>query len=231
MTSLTKVASSIININEYKSNKQVYNLNTMYSDGELTQTTSSLKQLKDSTMYEDWEKEEFTDIVDDAYYYDAVTWALKNNISNGITGKAFSPHMICTRAQMVTLFWRAIGSPNPKSTVCKFTDIYREEYYYDAILWATNNCFATGTSASKFSPNLTVTRGQAATFMWRTAGKPVSKTENIYSDIFKADYCYEAVLWQIEKEITKGTSKATFSPVVHCSRAHMVTFLYRYLSK
>ncbi|MDD3164776.1 MAG: S-layer homology domain-containing protein [Oscillospiraceae bacterium] len=173
----------------------------------------------------------FTDVPSDAYYKDAVQWAYENAITGGTSATTFSPDMICTRAQTVTFLWRAMGSPEPTSTNCPFTDISTDAYYYKAVLWATEKGITKGTSATTFSPDMAVTRGQTVTFLYRTAGSPAAGTANPFVDVTSDAYYASAVLWAVKENITSGTSTTTFSPIDGCSRAQIVTFLYRYLSK
>jgi hypothetical protein len=173
----------------------------------------------------------FIDVSDTAYYYDAVLWAVDKGITTGTTATTFTPDATCTRAQTVTFLWRSMGSPEPTSTSCPFTDVAKDSYYYKAVLWATEKGITLGTSSTTFSPGDTVTRGQTVTFLWRTAGKSAATATNPFGDVKGDDYYLSAVLWAVSKSITTGTSASTFSPIDGCTRAQIVTFLYRYLSK
>ncbi|MEA4921420.1 MAG: S-layer homology domain-containing protein [Clostridiaceae bacterium] len=173
----------------------------------------------------------FTDVASDSYYYDAVMWALDNGVTSGTTAAAFNPDGICTRAQAVTFLWRAMGSPEPTSTSCPFTDVTKDAYYYKAVLWATEKGITVGTSNTTFGPDATVTRSQTVTLLWRTADKPTVTTANLFSDVEGDAYYSNAVLWAVSKGITSGTGSAAFNPDDGCTRAQIVTFLYRYLSK
>ena len=173
----------------------------------------------------------FVDVADNAYYYDAVLWAVEKGITNGTSATTFSPDMTCTRAQTVTFLWRAMGSPDPTSTSCPFTDVIKDAYYYKAVLWATEKGITVGTSSTTFSPEITVTRGQTATLLWRTADKPTVTVTNPFGDVASDAYYADAVLWAVSKGITTGTGNAAFSPADGCTRAQIVTFLYRYLGK
>lgn len=173
----------------------------------------------------------FIDVADHAYYYDAVLWAVGKGITNGTSATTFSPDGICTRAQTVTFLWRAMGSPEPDDASCPFTDVSQDAYYYKAVLWAAEKGITIGTSSTTFSPNDTVTRGQTVAFLWRTADKPVVNTANPFGDVKNDDYYANAVLWAVSDGITTGTGTSTFSPIDGCTRAQIVTFLYRYLSK
>ena len=168
----------------------------------------------------------FTDVSSSAYYYDAVLWAVENGVTSGTTTTTFSPNLACTRAQAVTFLWRAAGSPAPKSVNNPFTDVSSSAYYYDAVLWAVENGITAGTTATTFSPDQTCTRAQIVTFLWRAAGTDVTGS-NPFSDVPTGAYYYDAVLWAVENEVTAGTSATTFSPSANCTRAQIVTFLYR----
>ena len=171
---------------------------------------------------------QFTDVDGRAYYAAPVAWAVNNGITNGMTDTTFGPDIPCSRGQVVTFLWRAAGSPAPKSATCNFTDVTPSAYYYNAMLWAVENGITTGTSQTTFAPNDTCTRGQVVTFLWRTAGKatPSSTTCN-FTDVSLSAFYYNAMLWAVENGITTGTSQTSFAPNASCTRAQVVTFLYR----
>ena len=169
----------------------------------------------------------FTDVKEGTYYYDAVLWAVENGITGGTTATTFSPNASCTRAQAVTFLWRAAGSPAPKSSVNPFTDVKESAYYYEAVLWAAENGITGGTAATTFSPNATCTRAQIVTFLWRSQKSPASDSVNPFTDVAADAYYNTAVLWAAENGITGGTSATTFSPNNDCTRAQIVTFLWR----
>lgn len=173
----------------------------------------------------------FTDVAEGAYYYDAVLWAAENGITGGTSATTFSPAVTCTRAQTVTFLWRAAGSPDPEGTNMPFTDVASDAYYYDAVLWAVENGITSGTSATTFSPNATVTRAQNVTFLWRWAESSAVEAVNPFTDVAADMYYHDAVLWAADEGITAGTSATTFSPDDPCLRSQIVTFLYRYLVK
>lgn len=173
----------------------------------------------------------FTDVSADTYYYDAAAWAVDKGVTSGTSATTFAPNVTCTRAQTVTFLWRAMGSPEPTTTVNPFTDISADAYYYKAVLWAAEKGITAGTSATAFSPDTIVSRAQVATFLWRAAGRPAATKANFFTDISADAYYSDAVLWAAEKGITSGTSATTFSPIDGCSRAQIVTFLYRYMTK
>ena len=171
----------------------------------------------------------FDDVQDSAqYYYKPVYWAVEQGITTGTSTTKFSPNAGCTRAQVVTFLWRAAGKPAPTETTNPFKDVAKGQYYYDAVLWAVEKEITNGTSKDTFDPEKTCTRAQIVTFLWRYAGKPApTKTSNPFIDVPAGQYYTDAVLWAVEKEITKGTSKDKFSPNDTCTRAQIVTFLYR----
>ena len=170
----------------------------------------------------------FTDVTRGQYYYDAVLWAVSNEVTSGTSATTFSPDNGCTRAQVVTFLWRTAGQPEPASSVNPFTDVRAGEYYYKAVLWAVEQEITNGTSATTFSPDATCTRAQIVTFLWRFEGQnePTS-TANPFTDVQSGAYFGKAVLWAVENGITNGTSATTFSPDATCTRAQVVTFLYR----
>ncbi len=168
----------------------------------------------------------FVDVPDDAYYRDAVSWAVANGVTNGTSGTTFSPYNPCTRAQMVTFLWRSVGSPAPSGESNPFVDVSEGAYYYDAVLWAVEQGITNGTSGTTFSPNATVTRGQTVTFLWRHAGSP-DVSGSSFTDVAADAYYSTAVAWAAREGITSGTTATTFSPYDPCTRAQIVTFLYR----
>lgn len=162
------------------------------------------------------------------YFCDAVKWAAENGIASGTGRYTFSPNAVCTRAQTVTFLWRAAGSPLPRYRVCPFTDVQPSDYYYNAVLWAVEQGITTGLNATTFGPDVTVTRGQVATFLYRAASAAKPNTFNPFADVKTTAYNYNAILWAYDNRITTGTSDTTFSPDAYCTRAQIVTFLYRY---
>lgn len=170
----------------------------------------------------------FHDVSRFDYFYDAVKWAAENGIASGTGRYTFSPNAVCTRAQTVTFLWRAAGSPLPRYRVCPFTDVQPSDYYYNAVLWAVEQGITTGLNATTFGPDVTVTRGQVATFLYRAASAAKPNTFNPFADVKTTAYNYDAILWAYDNRITTGTSDTTFSPDAYCTRAQIVTFLYRY---
>ena len=173
----------------------------------------------------------FADVSDGAYYADAVAWALDQGITSGTSATTFSPDASCTRAQMVTFLWRAAGAPTPKAGGNPFEDVQSGAYYYDAVLWAVQQGITSGTSATTFSPDEVVTRGQTVTFLYRAAGSPVVVENNPFTDVEPDAYYAQAVLWAFSKGVTSGTDDHNFSPNADCTRAQIVTFLYRATQK
>ena len=169
----------------------------------------------------------FVDVATGSYYEDAVDWAVENGITTGVSANRFDPNGVCTRAQAVTFLWRAAGSPAPRSRTMPFTDVPAGSYYYDAVLWAVENGITKGTSDTTFSPNMTCTRAQIVTFLWRSEKSPAAGTANPFADVKSTAYYAGAVLWAVKEDITKGTTNTTFSPNADCTRAQIVTFLWR----
>ena len=169
----------------------------------------------------------FVDVATGSYYEDAVDWAVENGITKGTDDTHFSPDGICTRAQAVTFLWRTAGSPKPETRAMPFTDVPVGSYYYDAVLWAVENGITKGTSDTTFSPNMTCTRAQIVTFLWRSEKSPAAGRANPFADVKSDAYYADAVLWAVKENITKGTTNTTFSPDADCTRAQIVTFLWR----
>ena len=169
----------------------------------------------------------FVDVATGSYYEDAVDWAVENGITKGTDDTHFSPDGICTRAQAVTFLWRTAGSPKPETRAMPFTDVPVGSYYYDAVLWAVENGITKGTSETTFSPNMTCSRAQIVAFLWRSEKSPAAGTANPFADVKSTAYYADAVLWAVKEDITKGTTNTTFSPDADCTRAQIVTFLWR----
>ena len=169
----------------------------------------------------------FTDVAEGAYYADAVAWAIQNKVTSGVSATTFAPNASCTRGQMVTFLWKAAGSPEPKSLTTAFTDVKSGAYYEKAVAWAVENKVTTGTSATTFSPDATVTRGQSVTFLWKANNSPAAASASAFTDVAASAYYASAVNWAVEKGVTSGMSATTFAPNSNCTRAQIVTFLYR----
>ena len=166
----------------------------------------------------------FADVNTGDYYFDAVLWAVDNGITSGTGPNTFSPDAVCTRAQMMTYLWRAAGSPRA-SAANPFTDLSAGDYYYDAVLWAVEQGITGGTSATTFSPDAPITRGQTMTFLWRAAGSPAASGSS-FGDVAAGAYYADAVTWAVREGITAGTGGDTFSPELGCTRAQTVTYLF-----
>ena len=168
----------------------------------------------------------FRDVPTDAYYYEAVKWAQKKGITGGIGNDLFGPNQPCTRAQIVTFLWRAAGSPEPEGAAAGMTDVAAGSYYEKAVAWAIENGITTGTADGRFAPDATCTRAQGMTFLFR-ASKASADGAPAFSDVAADAYYAEAVKWATDNGITNGTTDTTFSPGSSCTRAQIVTFLWR----
>ena len=193
-------------------------------DGKFTFTMPASK-VTVSAEFAEIETLDFADVSTDAYYYEAVKWAAKKGITGGIGNGLFGPNQPCTRAQIVTFLWRAAGSPEPKA-MSSFADVSTDAYYAKAVAWAVENGITTGTGDGKFSPDATCTRAQSVTFLFRAIGKLVdSKAE--FSDVLTDSYYANAVAWAVENGVTNGIGNGLFGPDNSCTRAQIVTFLFR----
>ena len=193
----------------------------------VTVSTSSGSLTTDETLEDPASSNPFTDVPADAYYHDAVLWAVENGITSGTSATTFSPNAVCTRAQAVTFLWRAAGSPEPGIAENPFTDVASDSYYYKAVLWAVEKGITSGTSATTFSPNVTCSRAQIVTFLWRGQQSPSVSTSGAFTDVSADAYYAKAVDWAVSEGITSGTSATTFSPNANCTSAQIVTFLWR----
>lgn len=169
----------------------------------------------------------FLDVFENDYYYNAVLWAVEQGITAGTTDDTFSPDTICTRGQMVTFLWRAIGSPETQHFDMPFIDICFDDYYYNAVAWAVEQGITAGTSATTFSPDDTITRAQAVTFLFRAMGSPDLGSQDFFVDVPADAYYAPAVSWATAQGVTSGTGSTTFSPNDACTRGQIVTFLFR----
>ena len=173
----------------------------------------------------------FVDVSKNAYYYDAVLWAVENGITTGTDADTFNPNAVCTRAQVVTFLWRAAGCPEPVGAADAFIDVESNAYYAKAVQWAVEQGITLGTGDNKFSPDAECTRGQIVTFLWRSQGSENATANNPFVDVANGAYYEDAVLWAVEEAITNGTGANTFSPDADCTRGQIVTFLYRCLAE
>ena len=194
-------------------------------NGKYTFTMPASKVEIKATFVKEVETSPFSDVSTSAYYYEAVKWAQEKGITGGIGNGLFGPNQPCTRAQIVTFLWRAAGSPEPK-TMSSFADVSMDAYYAKAVAWAVENGITTGTGDGKFSPDATCTRAQSVTFLFRAIGKLVdSKAE--FSDVLTDSYYANAVAWAVENGVTNGIGDGLFGPDNSCTRAQIVTFLFR----
>lgn len=169
---------------------------------------------------------EFDDVKPGAFYFDAVQWAVENGITNGTGKNTFSPNDVCSRYQIVMFLWRAAGQPEAKAAV-SFADVKPGDIFYEAVQWAVERGITKGTSSTSFSPYAPCTRGQIVTFLYRSAGSPKVSGACNFSDVSSGSFCRDAVIWASSEGITNGTSAGRFSPNEGCTRAQVVTFLYR----
>lgn len=202
---------------------------TSYSGGKVTFTTTHLSKYVIGTK--SMMGISFEDVLLGQYYYDAVAWAAKSKITAGVTATMFAPDKTCTRAEIVSFLWRAAGSPEPKSASNPFTDVDSSAYYYKAVMWAVEKGITAGTSETTFSPDKTCTRAEAMAFLHRSEGSPAASGVGSFTDVPADAYYTNAVAWAVKSEITAGTSETTFSPDKTCTRAEIVTFLYRDMAK
>lgn len=187
--------------------------------GKVEITPSFVKQAEEPSRV-------FVDVKTGDYFYDAVLWAVEKGITNGTSAETFSPEDPCTRAQIVTFLWRAAGSPVVNYAM-NMTDVAADAYYAEAVRWALSEGVTTGTSADQFSPDATCTREQAVTFLWRAAGSPAVSGESAFEDVGADAYYARAVAWAAQNGVTNGISQALFGTGSDCTRAQIVTFLYR----
>lgn len=194
-------------------------------NGKYTFTMPSGKVKINATFTKEAEPSPFSDVSTSAYYYEAVKWAAENGITGGVGNSLFGPNQPCTRAQIVTFLWRAAGSPVVNYAM-NMTDVAEDAYYGEAVRWALSEGITTGTGDGKFSPDATCNRAQSVTFLFRAIGKIVdSKAE--FSDVLTDSYYANAVAWAVENGITNGIGDGMFGPDNSCTRAQIVTFLFR----
>ena len=187
--------------------------------GKVEITPSFVKQAEEPSRV-------FVDVKTGDYFYDAVQWAVGKGITNGTSAETFSPEDPCTRAQIVTFLWRAAGSPVVNYAM-DLSDVAGDAYYAEAVRWALSEGITTGTSADQFSPDATCTREQAVTFLWRAAGSPAVSGESAFEDVGADAYYARAVAWAAQNGVTNGISQTLFGTGSDCTRAQIVTFLYR----
>ena len=173
----------------------------------------------------------FLDVSETNYFYNSVLWAASSGVTAGITPTQFAPSSDCTRAQVVAFLWRAAGSPEPTRTAHPFVDVNPNGYYYKAMLWAVEKGITAGVDTTHFAPNNICTRAQIVTFLYRYAGSPATVSQNPFYDVNGTQYFYSAVMWAVRNNITAGMTPDSFAPSANCTRAQVVTFLYRYINK
>ena len=206
-----------------------------FNDREITQSSIFTANETVTARWQEREQTEeplrFTDVQEGIYYYMPVMWAVEHGITQGTGEGRFSPDGTTTRGQIVTFLWRAQGSPEPKSQVNRFGDVSTDAYYYKAVMWAVENGITNGLTATTFGPEEPCTREQTATFLWRAKGSPIiSALYNPFGDVSEGDYYYNAVIWAVSTNVTNGVSDNSFGSGEKCTRAHVVTFLYRAFS-
>ena len=195
-------------------------------NGKYTFTMPGSKVTVSAEFVEEQAASIFADVPADAYYAKAVEWAVKKGITNGKANGLFGSNDPCTRGQIVTFLWRAAGSPAPKDTATVPADVLPGSYCYDAVAWALENGITNGLADGTFGVNNTCTRGQSVTFLYRAMGTAPT-TVNGFTDVESNAFCAEAVAWAVENGVTNGTTDSTFSPNAGCTRAQIVTFLFR----
>ena len=195
-------------------------------NGKYTFTMPASKVEINATFVKEVETSPFSDVSTDAYYYEAVKWAQEKGIIGGIGNGLFGPNQPCTRAQIVTFLWRAAGSPEPKA-MSSFADVSTDAYYAKAVAWAVENGITTGTGDGKFSPDATCTREQAVAFLYRASGSPAVSGGSAFSDVAANAYYADAVAWAEKNDVTGGIGGGLFGSGNTCTRAQIVTFLYR----
>lgn len=171
-------------------------------------------------------RKRFRDVAPDAWYYEAANWAYEQKIAKGEGGKRFNPNKLCTRAEMLTFLWRALGSPEPSGTGKTFTDVSSGAYYAKAVRWASGQKIVKGEGGKRFHPDAPVTRGEAITLLYRAVGVPAAAGAR-FKDVPESAYYAEAVEWAVSRGIAKGMGRRRFSPESPCTRAQALTFLYR----
>ena len=206
-----------------------------YSDAALTSRASSVVLTGSVTVYAAWQTRQaagsgFADVPAGSYYEEAVNWAAGSGIAAGVGGGLFDPEGLCTRAQAVSFLWRASGSPMPQGAVSMpFTDVAEGSYYYYAVAWAAEHGIAAGVGGTLFDPDGLCSRGQIVTFLWRMMKSPAAEGGAAFADVAESDYYAGAVAWALREGVTTGTTPTTFSPADLCTRAQIVTFLWRAL--
>ena len=170
------------------------------------------------------------DVKETDYFIAPVLWAVEQGITAGVSADRFGPDNACTRGQVVTFLWRAVGSPEPATAGNPFQDVKKSDYFYKAVLWAYESGITAGSTPGYFNPNGECTRAQVVTFLWRAMGSPASSTEVAFGDVAAGQYYCTPVAWAVENGITAGVGNGLFGVNIVCTRAQVVTFLYRTLA-
>ena len=202
---------------------------TEIKTGVMTYTCTRCKALRFETIPKiDPEDSPFADVFRSDYYFEPVLWAYKNNVTGGVDAEHFDPYGVCTRAHVVTFLWRAAGEPEPMRADTALTDVSPGSYYYKAVLWAVENGIVSGYSDGSFRPNYPCTRAHVVTFLWRWEGRPYAQKEVQLSDLdgLTSDFLL-AIKWAASADITSGYDDGSFRPNEACTRAHVVTFIWR----
>lgn len=173
----------------------------------------------------------FTDVPSGSYYENAVTWAVNKGVTKGTSTNTFSPNKVCTRAEAITFLWRASGSPTSNTSIKKFKDVTKDSYYYDAVAWAVEKGICFGTGKDTFSPNKNCNRAEIVTFIWRGQKSPVVNGSNPFNDVTTNAYYSKAVMWAVKENVTKGITESSFGPSNDCTRAQIVTLIWRTMGK
>ena len=205
----------------------LYPVSTSYSD-QVKKQSEEFEAKKRGELPED--ELDFRDVYEDDYFFDAVQWAAENGITGGVGNGRFGPNLDCSRGQTMTFLWRASGEPEPDSFSTDLTDVKSGDYFYEAVLWAMEEGVTTGAGGNRFAPDATVTRGQFVTFLYRLANAS-SDGVHPFADVPAGSYYEKAIAWAFAEGITRGTSGTTFSPDAPCTRAQIITFLYRYFNR
>ncbi len=220
-----------VDLSKYVPTRAGFDFAGWYSDAKFTERVTSVNLTQNMTVYAKWTEKvvenPFADVPSDKYYCKPVLWAVSNRITAGVSETKFGPDQNCTRGQIVTFLWSAAGKPKPKTTQNPFTDVSREDYFYDAVLWAVENGITSGISADRFGPGKTCTRAQAVTFLWSAQGKPGVSGAAAFNDVDASDYFHSAVQWAVANNVTAGVGGDRFGSSQTCTRAQIVTFLYQ----
>ena len=203
-------------------------LTVWYPADNATWTEEIMQNYGGTVTWQSNEPLDFTDVPLGSFYYDSVSWAVENNITNGLTATEFGPTASCNRAHVVTFLWRSAGCPEPTSTENPFVDVKEGDFFHKAVLWAVENGITNGIDATHFGPSVPCNRAQVVTFLYRAMQSPaVGTTACPFTDVVAGQWYEPAVLWAVENGITNGLSADTFGVDTTCNRAQVVTFLYR----